>query len=204
MWALAHTDGRETCGADSLLVMAVSDGTYRLGPESGQLQLKTTRTGLGARVGHDLTIEVTRWHADVTVDVGNPSLSSVSVEADASSFEVRTGSGGIKPLTDSDRAEIKKTIEQKVLHTSRDPAITFRSTRVAGTAESFTVDGDLTITGVTQPVTINGRVADGRVQGSATIVQTRFGIRPYTGFFGALKLSDEVAVEFSADLAKGD
>ena len=183
--------------------MGVSDGAYKLGPGSGQLQVKTTRTGLGARAGHDLTIDVTRWNADVIVDAAHPSASSVTVQVDADSFEVRTGSGGIKPLTDSDRGQIKTTIQQKVLHTDRHPAITFRSTRVEGTAESFTVDGDLTITGVTQPATVRGRLADGRVQGSATIVQTRWGIRPYTGFFGALKLSDEVTVEFDADLAQG-
>jgi hypothetical protein len=50
---------------------------------------------------------------------------------------------------------------------------------------------------------VHGSVAGGRVQGSATIVQTRWGIRPYTGFFGALKLSDEVRVEFGADLTPG-
>jgi polyisoprenoid-binding protein YceI len=181
--------------------MGVGDGTYKLGPGSGQLQVKTTRVGLGARVGHDLTIDVTRWHADVIVDPAQPSASSVSVDVDADSLEVRTGSGGIKPLTDSDRAQIKTTMQQKVLHPDRHPAITFRSRRVEGTAESFTIDGDLTITGVTQPVTVHGRLAGGRVQGWATIVQTRWGIRPYVGFFGALKLSDEVRVEFGADLA---
>jgi polyisoprenoid-binding protein YceI len=127
----------------------------------------------------------------------------VNLEADVDSFEVRTGSGGIKPLTGSDRADIKKTIQQKVLHTSEFPAITFRSTRVAGTTESFTVDGHLTITGVTQPITVHGQLAGGRVQCSATVVQTRWGIKPYTGFFGALKLSDEVTVELGADLHPG-
>jgi polyisoprenoid-binding protein YceI len=183
--------------------MGVGDGTYKLGPGSGLLQLKTTRTGVGARAGHDLTIDVTRWLADVTVDAADPSASSVSVDVDAGSFEVRTGSGGIKPLTDADRAQIKTTIQQKVLHTDRHPEISFRSRRVEGTPESFTVEGDLTITGVTQPITVHGRLAGGRVEGSATIVQTRWGIRPYTGFFGALKLSDEVRLEFGADLAPG-
>lgn len=181
--------------------MGEGDGAYELGPGSGQLQLKTTRTGLGARAGHDLTIDVTRWHADVIVDIAHPSASSVRVEVDTDSLEVRTGSGGIKPLTDSDRAQIKKTIQQKVLRTGRHPGISFRSRRVEGTAESFTVDGDLTITGVTQPITVHGRLADGRVHGAAIVVQTRWGIQPYTGFFGALRLSDEVRVEFSADLA---
>jgi len=129
--------------------MGIADGRYTLGPGSGQLQVKTTRTGLGARAGHDLTIDVTRWHADVIVDAARPAASSVRVEVDTDSFEVRDGTGGIKPLTDSDRAQIKNTIQQKVLNTRRHPTITFRSTRVEGTAESFTIYGDLTITGVT-------------------------------------------------------
>ena len=176
--------------------MDISDGIYTLGPESGHLLIKTSRTGLGAKAGHDLTIEVTRWQADVTLDSADAARPSVNVEVDAGSLEVRVGSGGVKPLTDSYRAEIKKTIREKILHTGQHPAITFRSTRVEGTAESFSIDGDLTITGTTQQVTVHGRLTAGRMEGSAAIVQTRWGIRPYTAFFGALKLSDEVKVEF--------
>ena len=181
--------------------MGIADGSYTLGPESGQLLIKTSRTGLGARAGHDLTIEVTRWQAEVTVDSADSARSSVNVEVDADSFEVRKGTGGVKPLTDADRAEIKKTIREKVLHTGQHPAITFRSTRIAGTPESFSVDGDLTITGRTQPAILRGRLTDDRVEGSAAVVQSQWGIRPYTAFFGALKLSDEVTIEFSIRLA---
>ena len=53
-------------------------GAYRLGPESGRLLVKTTRTGLGAKAGHDLTIEVTRWHGHATVDTADPANSSVT------------------------------------------------------------------------------------------------------------------------------
>jgi hypothetical protein len=54
--------------------------------------------------------------------------------------------------------------------------------------------------GVTQPVTLQGRVTDGRVVGGATVVQSRWGIRPYSAFFGALKLSDEVKINFDIAL----
>src|SRR5215467_10448908 len=181
--------------------MDMADGSYALGPDFGQLLLKTSRTGLGARAGHDLTLEVTRWHAEVNVDSADAVGSSVSVEADAGSFEVRTGTGGVKPLSEADRAEIKKTIREKILQTARHPAITFRSTRVAGTPESFSIDGDLTITGRTQPITVSGRLTGDSVEGSAAVVQSRWGIRPYTAFLGALKLSDEVTVEFSIRIA---
>jgi polyisoprenoid-binding protein YceI len=128
-----------------------SSGAYRLGPESGQLLVHTTRTGLGAKAGHDLTIEVTRWHTRATVDPADPASSSVTVEIDADSLEVREGTGGVKPLTDADRAEIKKTLGE-ILNTAQHPTITFRSRRIDESAESFTCDGELTIMGVTRPV----------------------------------------------------
>jgi len=177
--------------------MAIADGSYTLGPVSGQLLIKTSRTGLGARAGHDLTIEVTGWKAEVTVDTADAARSSVSVEVDVDSFEVRSGTGGVKPLTDADRASIGKTIREEILHTAEHPVITFRSAQVAGTPDSFSIDGELTINGRTEPVTVHGGLTGDRVRGSAAVVQSRWGIRPYTAFFGALKLADEVTVEFS-------
>ena len=176
-----------------------SAGAYRLGPESGRLLVHTTRTGLGAKAGHDLTLEVTRWHGRATVDPATPTNSSVTVEVDANSLEVRKGTGGVKPLTDTDRAEIHKTLGE-VLHTAQHPTITFRSKRVEESAGSFTVDGELTVMGATRPVMVQGRVTDGRVVGGATVVQSRWGIRPYSAFFGALKLSDEIKVDFDVAL----
>ncbi|MFG3437849.1 YceI family protein [Nonomuraea sp. NPDC047897] len=174
--------------------------TYALGPESGRLLVNTTRTGLGAKAGHDLTIEVTRWHGDATIDTADPSRSRVTVEIDAASLEVREATGGVKPLTAADRRDIEKAIRDKILHTGRHPTITFRSTRVAGTAESFQIEGDLTIVGATRPVTLRGSLAEGRAHGSATVVQTRWGIRPYSALFGALKLNDEVDVHVDLGL----
>ncbi len=179
--------------------MGIGDGSYEAGPQSGRLLVKTARTGLGAKAGHDLTIEVTRWRGNVVVDAANPAGSSVSAEIDVDSLEVREGAGGVKPLTDSDRADIKNTL-RKILNSGRYPAITFRSSQVSGTAESFRIVGDLTIAGVTQPVTVEGRLAGDRARGSAVVVQSRWGIRPYSAFLGALKLRDEVDVQFDAGL----
>jgi hypothetical protein len=43
-------------------------------------------------------------------------------------------------------------------------------------------------------------VTDGRVVGKATVVQSRWGLRPYSAFFGALRLRDEVKVHFDVAL----
>ena len=42
-------------------------GNFRLGPDSGRVVIKTSRAGLAAKAGHDLTIEFTRWSAQVEI-----------------------------------------------------------------------------------------------------------------------------------------
>ncbi len=72
-------------------------GAYRLGPQSGRLLVHPTRTGLGAKAGHDLTIEVTRWHGHATVDTADPANCSVTIEVAVDSFQVREAIGGVMP-----------------------------------------------------------------------------------------------------------
>lgn len=176
--------------------MALTTGTHRLGPETGRLIVRTSRTGLGRKAGHDLTIEVTRWSAKAVVDVAEPATSSVIAEIEAASFEVREGRGGVKPLTDSDRAEIETTLREKILRTADHPLITFRSTTVTGSPEAFMIEGDLTIMDRTHPVTVRARMEEGRLTGGATVVQSEWGIKPYSAFFGALRLADPVEIAF--------
>ena len=183
--------------------MGTASGNYVVGPASGRLVVKTARTGLGAKAGHDLTIEVTRWRGNVIMDAAHPDSSSVTIEADIDSFEVREGTGGVKPLTDADRADIKNTLRSKVLNADRYPVIAFTSSQVSGTPESFRIDGNLSIMGATQPVTVEGRMDGDHVAGSAVVVQTRWGIKPYSAFLGALKLRDEVQVHFDVSLTPG-
>ena len=97
-------------------------GAYRLGPESGRLLVHTSRSGLGAKAGHDLTIEVTRWHGHARVDTAVPANSSVTIQVDVGSFQVRQGTGGVKPLTDADRAEISKTSSRSSTPPSIQPS----------------------------------------------------------------------------------
>lgn len=182
--------------------VAVAAGTYELGPQSGRLMVKTSRTGVGSKAGHDLTIEVTRWSGRALVDPAEPANSLLAVDVDVDSFEVREGTGGIKPLTDSDRADIQRTIREKILHTTQHPTITFRSRNVYGSAVSFVVDGVLAIMGATGPVTIEGSVTEDRVRGTAAIAQSLWGIKPYSALLGALKLKDEVMVEFDVALER--
>lgn len=174
--------------------MAVREGTHELGPDDGRLLIKTGRSGLGRRAGHDLTIEATRWTA--AVDAREPlDASSVTVTVELDGLEVREGTGGVKALTDADRAEIKGTLGE-VLDVQRHPQITFASTRV----HEDGLEGDLTVMGRVKPQRVRAALEGDRLRGGATVTQSRWGIKPYSAFFGALRLADDVEIEFDLRL----
>jgi hypothetical protein len=54
--------------------------------------------------------------------------------------------------------------------------------------------------GRTKPVRVRAELDGDRLRGSATVQQTRWGIKPYSAFFGALRLADEVEIEFDLRL----
>ena len=179
-------------------------GIFQLGPENASLQVNTYREGMGAKVGHDLVIDVTTWEA--TVDLaGDPAGSSIRLTADPRSLEVREGLGGIKPLTDKDRGEIRKTIDAKVLGSS-PISFTSRSVRGGGGGGGpLVVEGDLTLAGQTRPVTAELAITDdGHVTGTIPVTQTTWGIKPYRGLMGALKVRDDVEVVIDARLTPAE
>ena len=47
--------------------MVVPSGHYRLVPDNGRIVLRTSRDGLAATAGHDLTIEAPRWSGELVV-----------------------------------------------------------------------------------------------------------------------------------------
>ena len=178
--------------------MTLSNGTFSLGPQVGHIRLHTGRAGAAAKAGHDLVIEAKQWSGTATV--GDAAESSVSVEVVASSLEVISGSGGAKALTDGDIGKIHKNIKEDALSTGKHPTISFRSTGISGTPDAFTITGDLTIVGKTKSITLSGKSAGGKVTGTGTIVQTEFGIKPFSALMGALKVADEVGISFELSL----
>src|SRR5215210_1277868 len=160
-----------------------------IGPGTATLQVKTYREGMAAKVGHDLTLEVTRWKG--TADLGSE---TVELSADPRSLEVREGVRGVKPLTDKDRGEIRRNIDEKVLH---GQPISFRSSavRLVDGGARLVVDGDLTISGSTRPITAQLDIdREGRVSGTIPLAQSGWGIKPYRGLMGALKVRDELEI----------
>jgi polyisoprenoid-binding protein YceI len=166
----------------------------RLGPDNASLHVLTYREGVAAKVGHDLVLEVERWEADVEAD-------SVELTADPRSLVVREGRRGVKPLTDKDRDEIRRNIDEKVLH---GQPIAFRSSAVRRDGAQLIVEGDLTIGGSTRPLAARLDVDEqGTATGTIPLTQSAWGIKPYRGLMGALKVRDELEVAVEARLPSG-
>jgi polyisoprenoid-binding protein YceI len=180
-------------------------GSYAIGPESGRILLRTGRAGLAAKAGHDLAIEVTRWSAEVTVPAGGDGgaafeNASVTAELDLASLVVREGTGGAKPLSDKDRRDIEATA-RKILGGGAEATARFVSSKVIPSGDGGAIEGTLTLRGQSRPARLEvTRAAPGQFRAKATVRQTDFGITPYSGFFGALKLRDEIGVEVDARL----
>jgi polyisoprenoid-binding protein YceI len=199
--------------------MAIHAGRHQFGMDQGRITLRTFRNGLAAQAGHDLTIEVARWSAELVVS-GDLAPESLNVTADLGSLVVRDGTGGLRPLTDRDKREIAVT-SRKVLQADRFPEAKFAATVFkpvpdssdvtadagatdsrAGTDASGTIGGTITLAGKSAPLELRVQATgSGRYTASGTIRQTDFGIKPYSAFLGSLKVRDAVDIEVEVDLS---
>jgi polyisoprenoid-binding protein YceI len=177
--------------------MALPTGRYRLGTESGRIVLRTFRDGLAATAGHDLVIELPRWSGELVVD-DDKAPESLEVRIDLGALTVLEGSGGLKPLTDRDRREIATTA-RRALSTDQHPEAVFTASRFEMSGDNGVIEGNLSIRGVTRPLRLQvSQTEPGSYRGTGTLVQSAYGIKPYTGFFGALKVRDAVNIEVNA------
>lgn len=182
--------------------MAQQPGRHVFGADRGRVKLLTARDGFAAQAGHDLTIEVGGWSGELTAgDDGKPT--ELSVKLDLASLVVIAGAGGVKPLTDRDRREIVVTA-RKVLGVDRHPQATFSaSTFEPGSDGGGVIQGTLTLGGISRPLKLHVSSTGGDCfHATAEVRQSEFGIKPYTAFLGALKVSDAVGVEIDVNLAE--
>ena len=152
------------------------------------MTVRVLKAGLFSAFGHEHEISV-------PIKDGKFSESERSVELTVAARQMRVMD---KDVSDKDRAEIQEAmLGPKVLDTARFPEIHFRSTTVepAGSGR-WTVSGDLTLHGQTRPVKFEIQAQNGHYQGSAQLKQKDFGIEPIVVGGGAVKVKNELRVEF--------
>ncbi|TDD57253.1 polyisoprenoid-binding protein [Nonomuraea terrae] len=123
--------------------------TTSLGELTGDYVIDATRTRIGFVGRHTMATRVRGWfdafEGGAHLDGDDPSKSDAELTIQAGS--VRTG----------DRRR-DAHLRGRFLDADGHPAITFASTGVVRAGEVFRVTGDLTIRGVTRPVTVDFRL----------------------------------------------
>jgi polyisoprenoid-binding protein YceI len=157
------------------------------------LTVRVYKAGVFSAFGHNH--EIAAPVAGGTVDA---TAQKVELHAQARALEVRDPG-----VSEKDRAEIRKTmLGPEVLDSERNPEIAFRSTgaEAAGTG-AWKLQGNLTLHGQSRPVTVDVRETDGHYEGTARLKQSEFGIKPVKVGGGAVRVKDEVQIEFKIQLA---
>jgi hypothetical protein len=160
----------------------------RFDASNAELFVFTFKEGVLAAMGHDLKLRVGRFHVELNQTV-------VEAEADAHSLEVvcaRKGAfdaHGVLPAFAF--SEIRQRVAEEVLHSTLHPKIRFDGRQLSETR----VAGQLTLHGVSQQVEVSARNEGDLTVASLTIDQRQFGIAPYRGLMGALKVKPLVRLE---------
>lgn len=154
------------------------------------LTVRVFKAGLFSAFGHNHEIRapISKGSFDESAD-----LPSVELQVDARQLQAMDPDVSAK-----DRAEVQQTmLGPTVLDSARFPEIRFRSLTVEKAGEGkWRVHGDLTLHGETRPVLVEVNGGSGHYRGSATVRQTDFGVKPVSAGGGAIKVKDEVRVEF--------
>ncbi|GGG15899.1 polyisoprenoid-binding protein [Rhodococcoides trifolii] len=169
----------------------------------GTLSIRTGVTGRASKMGHRLTIGVTKWHATVEWDGRRPT--AVTLTAEVPSIEVLGGEGGVTPLIGPEKM-VAKSNALKTFDADRFPEIKFRSDDVTESGSGYTLNGSLEIHGKTKKVVVDVAVEDQgrswRIRSENTVKQTDYGIKPYSQLMGSMKVVDDVTVRFEAEHSK--
>jgi len=172
---------------------------WTLDASDGELTIRTGVSGRAARMGHRLTIAMTRWQASVDWDGAQPAAAELVVEVD--SFEVLRGEGGVKGLSGPEKALVKSNA-LKSLGANRYRQIRFATNTIDETDEGYRLTGTLQIRGKSREQVIELRTEDlgdsWRMSAESRVRQSDYGVKPYSMLLGSMQVADEVTVSFTA------
>jgi len=168
----------------------ILEGMARYDASSAEVAVFSFKEGLLSAVAHDLKLMARRFTIEAEGE-------RITAQFDAGSLEVVTamkdGAEHSGSLSDSMKGDIQKNLQRDVLDLKRFPTITFEASSVGATS----VEGRLTLHGVTK--TVSGRRVDagGRRIAEFRFDQRDFGIKPFSAMLGTLKIKPEVLVRVS-------
>jgi polyisoprenoid-binding protein YceI len=172
---------------------------YVIDSRASRFTVQAFATGLMARMGHNPIIGIRDFSGEMQF---NPD----KLEAGGFRLVIKSASLSVQnDISDKDLREMERLMNQEVLETAKFPEIVYEATIISVTKMadmlcSATLNGKLTLHGVTRNQTIVVRVAllgsMLRASGDFTLDQTDYNIKLVSVAGGALKLKDELKFSF--------
>ena len=150
--------------------------------------------------GHDHLVAVRDFTGEAVLDPDSVANSSLQITAKTASMEETSS-----VFTAPQKQIINKELREIVLLPDQYPDIIFKSTAVSGKSTApgqydLKITGNLTLHGVTRPVTIPTKVTvtgnDLRAQGEFSISRDDFNVKATSAFHGLVRVRDKVKFEF--------
>lgn len=195
----------ELAGVELRLGAMNPNPQYVLDSSASQFTVRVFSGGLLSAFGHSPTFSIRKFSGEAQVNPESVEQSSLKLTIQASSLAVKDD------VSEKDRSEMERAMRDEVLETASYPEIVYEcsdiettNNAVTGAAEgqySMTLNGDLTMHGVTRRQSVPARVmVDGdtvRAFGNFSILQTDYDLKLASVAGGALKVKDELKFSFN-------
>jgi len=174
--------------------------TYNLDAGQSKFMAHANRSGLFWFKGHSHHLAASDFTGQVELTPGTITPASLRLVVKAASLH-ETGAD----FTEPQKQIINKELKDIVLHPDQYPDITFQSTNVivkssAASRYEVRIDGNLTLHGVTKPITIPAVVTlngdNLRAVGEFSIDRDDFNVKATSAFHGLVRVDDDVKFEF--------
>ncbi len=176
--------------------------TYTIVASESSFWVFVAKAGLFSAFAHDHEIGVKSFTGKIVLPESGTGGGSLELEVNAASLAVLD-----KQPSEADKQKIFDSMHKEVLESAKFPKIAFKSVSVSdlkqtgADAYNLTLNGDLTLKGVTRriavPVLLTVNAQQLRAVGKYTLKQTDFGIKPYSAAGGAVKVKNEVVINFN-------
>ena len=167
---------------------------YIIDPRISRFTVRAFATGLLSALGHSPTIRIKDFQGEVRYVPDSLEGAGLSLRIDVRSLSVQD------QISDNDRREMERQMNEEVLETTRFPEIVYECSRVSGTGGTVTLEGQLTMHGVTRNEPVEARFYTMgnllKAAGEFTVRQTDYNIKLVSAVAGTLRLKDELKLAF--------
>jgi polyisoprenoid-binding protein YceI len=172
-----------------------------------RFKVQATASGLLSAFAHNPVILIPAFSGEVRFDPASLDSAYLRMVIDAGALDVSDD------MNDKDREEIRRLMYEEVLDSGSYPELIYECSSVTGSSVGqgrfwLTLNGELTLHGVTRPQPVGATLAVDhktlRASGDFSLRQSDYQIKLVSSIGGALKVKDELRCSFNIVAEKSE